>query len=159
MLSVSRQGRGRGQLAVCHGSTVVCQPHCPALCSPLLAQRIYLTPPLPLPPHTPPLTVHHIHSELDQSVTAPAVPGRMCQEDGESPCCQKQRFHIIQTSWCVMLNVASISKSCSFKSYLRASAHGFLCLSYSPHRPLYFQQHCMHEQVSQRHARNSKNEA
>lgn len=40
-------------------------------------------------------------------------------------------FHVIQK--CVVLNVASFSKSCRFKSYLRTSAHGFLCLSYSSH--------------------------
>lgn len=140
MLRVSWQGRGHGQL--CHGSTAVCQPHYSALC---LSHRICLLPPLPLPPYSPLLTIHHFHSKLDKSVTE---LGRRFQEDAESPCCQKQRFHITQMRLCAVLNVASVSKSCSFKLYPKASAHGFLCLSYSSHRPLYCQQHCIHEQVS-----------
>lgn len=84
-----------------------CQPDCPARCSPHLTQRIYLLLPPPLPPPSPPSTVPHFHSKLDQR----------CQEDAESPCCQKWRFHIIQMCPCVMLDVASIRKSCSLRSY------------------------------------------
>lgn len=115
MLSMLWQGKERGQLAGSHGSTVVCQPHCPARCSPHLTQRLYLLLPPPLPPPSLPPTVPHFHSKLDQK----------CQEDTESPCCQKRRFHIIQMCLCVMLDVASVRKSCSLRSYSQDSCLWF----------------------------------
>lgn len=125
-----------------------CQPDCPARCSPHLTQRIYLLLPPPLPP---PLLLPLSPTSIPSSIKGAR---RMLNlhaarnEDSTSFKC------VCVLCW--MLH--PLGRVAAWDHILRTSAYGFLFFSYSPPRPPYCQQHCMHEQVSWRHARNSKTE-